>query len=197
VAALVTPITYICHKDGHIGLPLWVIFDKGVSKSMRYNQDVHHRQSIRLKNYDYSSVGMYYVTICTQDRAELFGGAALCGRPDDADQMIIKWLKEIENKFLGICIDKFIIMPNHMHFIVRLQGGHAGPPLHEIVEWFKTMTTNEYIRGVKSGLYPPFNKRVWQRNYFERIIRDNAEYQRIWQYIDENPARWAEDKYNV
>jgi len=59
------------------------------------------------------------------------------------------------------------------------------------------MTTNEYIRGVKSGLYPPFNKRVWQRNYFERIIRDEAEYRIKWQYIDENPARWDEDEYHI
>ena len=128
----------------------------------------------------------------------LFGeivGATLRGRPDKADQMTIKWLLEAENKFQGICIDKFIVMPNHIHSIVRIQGDHIGSPLHEIVGWFKTMTTNEYIRGVKSGAYPPFNKRVWQRNYFERIIRDEAEYQRIWHYIDENPARWEEDEY--
>ena len=167
------------------------------TKFMRYNPDVHHRQSIRLKNYDYSSTGMYYVTICTQDRANLFGdivGAALRGRPGNADQMVAKWLMETENKFSGTNIEKFIVMPNHIHFIVCIQGGHIGPPLHDIIEWFKTMTTNEYIRGVKSGLYPPFNKRIWQRNYFERIIRDDAEYQRKWQYIEENPARWAEDE---
>ena len=147
------------------------------------------------------------MTICTQDRATLFGeivGAALCGRPnnfsepagmascpasgtggrpDNADKMISKWLMETENKFPGIKIDKYVIMPNHIHFLVYLQGGHAGPPLHEIVEWFKTMTTNEYIKGVKTGLYSPFNKRIWQRNYFERIIRDEAEYQQIGQYI--------------
>ena len=167
---------------------------------MKFNPDIHHRRSIRLKDYDYSSNGMYYVTICTQDRARLFGeivGAALCGRPDGADKMIDKWLIETESKFSGIKIDKYVIMPNHIHFVVYIRGGHIGPPLHEIVGWFKTMTTNEYIRGVKSGLYPSFNKRIWQRNYYERIIRDETEYQRIWRYIDENPARWDEDKYFV
>jgi len=178
---------------------------------VRFNPDIHHRRSIRLKNYDYSSNGMYFVTICTHDRTPLFHvGATLCGRPaNTATQMIIKWLKETENKFPEICLDKFIIMPNHIHFIVGIQGrcadvqgghagkqgGHAGPPLHRIVEWFKTMTTNEYIRGVKSGLYPPFNKKVWQRDYFERVIRNEAEYQRIWQYIDENPTKWKDDMY--
>jgi len=88
-----------------------------------------------LKDYDYSSNGMYYVTICAQDKAMLFGevvGAALRGRPDNADNMIEKWLVEIENKFSGIKIDKYIIMPNHIHFIVCIQGGHAGPPLHRL-----------------------------------------------------------------
>lgn len=165
---------------------------------MQYSPDTRHRRSIRLTGYDYSSQGMYFVTICTQNKTMLFGeivGAALRGRPDNADGMIEKWLLETENKFKGIKIDKFIIMPNHVHCIIYIQGGHTGPPLYEVVEWFKTMSTNEYIRGVKSGLYPPFNKRIWQRNYYERIIRNEAEYQRIWTYIDENPLRWADDEY--
>jgi len=121
--------------------------------------------------------------------------------------MVIKWLMETENRFAGTKIDKFVLMPNHIHFIVFMpgghmdqgghvgQGGHIGPPLHEIVGWFKTMTTGEYIRGVKSGLYPPFNRRIWQRSYHDHIIRNEDEYKRIWQYIDENPAKWAEDEY--
>jgi REP element-mobilizing transposase RayT len=174
-----------------------MFINRGATKSMRYTPDIHHRRSIRLKYFDYSSAGMYYVTICTQDRAKLFGEivrATLCNHSDNADKMIVKWLKEIENKFLGIHIDRFIVMPNHIHFIVCIQGGCTGPSLHEIVEWFKTMTTNEYIRGVKSGLYPPFNKRIWQRNYFERIIRNDSEYQRISQYIEDNPTRWVENE---
>jgi len=168
---------------------------------MKFNPDVHNRRSIRLRGFDYSSNSMYYITICTQDREALFGeavGAALRGRPGTSGEMILKWLKEIENKFAGIIIDKYVIMPNHIHFLVYLPcapGGHAGPPLQKIVEWFKTMSTNEYIRGVKSGLYPPFNKRIWQRNYYERVIRDEDEYLQTWQYIDENPARWTQDQY--
>jgi len=124
-------------------------------------------------------------------------GAALCGRPGNADQMIKKWLKEIENKFPDMQIDDFVIMPNHIHFILRIQGqgGHTGPPLHEAVDWFKTMTTNEYIKGVKAGLYHPFNKRVWQRNYYEHIIRSEGEYKNIREYILTNPAKWATDEY--
>jgi len=171
---------------------------------MKYNPLIHHRHSIRLKEYDYSSNGAYDVTICTQNREHIWGeivGATLRGRPNNPHTIIDKWISETENKFGDIKIDKYVIMPNHIHMIIFLlgekgeSGDHAGSPLPRIIEWFKTMTTNEYIRGVKSGIYSPFNKRIWQRGYYEHIIRDKAEYQNKWQYIDENPAKWAEDDY--
>jgi len=165
---------------------------------MKFNPDIHHRRSIRLKDYDYSSNGLYYITICTQERVNLFGeivGSTLCNCPNNIDEMIFKWLNEIGNKYAGVHIDKYVIMPNHVHFIAYIQDGYAGSPLSEIIGWFKTMTTNEYIRGVNTGLYISFNKRMWQRNYYERIIRDKDEYQHVWQYIDQNPARWTEDEF--
>lgn len=109
------------------------------------------RKLLRLQDYDYSQNGAYFVTICTQNRVNLFG--------------------EIECK------------PN------------VGAPLPRMVDWYKTMTTNTYIKGVKQGLYPPFDKRVWQRGYFERIIRNDAMYQEAWTYIDNNPIQWTLDKY--
>jgi len=69
----------------------------------------------------------------------------------------------------------------------------SAPTLSVIVQSFKRNTTIKYINAVKEGKYPPFNKRIWQRNYFERIIRNEAEYQKIWQYIDTNPQNWADD----
>lgn len=70
-----------------------------------------------------------------------------------------------------------------------------GPPLQEIVDWYKTMTTNEYIRAVKATESPAFYKHVWQRGYYERVVRNEQDYLDIRQYIDQNPARWAEDEY--
>ncbi|MGK5093961.1 hypothetical protein WDW89_18350 [Deltaproteobacteria bacterium TL4] len=75
-------------------------------------------------------------------------------------------------------------------------GEHIGSPLHAVVQWFKTMTTNEYIRGVKSYNWQPFNKRIWQRNYYEHIIRNENEYNRIAQYIMGNPQTWGDDQLN-
>ncbi len=160
------------------------------------------RKYLRLKGYDYSSNGAYFITICSHNRECLFGeivGATLFGRPNNPDKMIEKWLLELENKYNCIKIDKYIIMPNHIHFILLISsvtGDHMGSPLHEIIDWYKTMTTNEYIRGVKNNLYPIFEKRVWQRGYYEHIIRNEQEYLKIWEYINTNPQKWTDDCYH-
>jgi putative transposase len=77
------------------------------------------------------------------------------------------------------------------------EGAHIGAPLHVIMQWFKTMTTNAYIRGVNGEGWPAFNGRLWQRNYYEHIIRNEQEYQSIAQYICSNPLKWQEDTYHV
>jgi putative transposase len=73
-------------------------------------------------------------------------------------------------------------------------GEHAGSPLHTVVQWFKTMSTNDYIRNVKQKAWPPFNKKLWQRNYFEHIIRNEKSFQGIANYIYNNPINWKKDK---
>ncbi len=109
------------------------------------------RKSMRLKGYDYSQNGAYFVTICTHNRECLFGeivGANLCVRPNDPHIIIEKHIIELENKYKNVVINKYIIMPNHIHFILSINnktGEHIGSPLHEMIQWFKTQTTNEYI----------------------------------------------------
>jgi REP element-mobilizing transposase RayT len=184
----------------------------------KYNPDIHHRRSIRLRGYNYSQEGLYFVTTCTQNRECLFGEITDGEmRLNEIGRMIEKWCTELSHKFQNIILDAYIIMPNHFHTIIvnvgspaavgadlrvcpdilgeceHTLGEHTGSPLHAIVQWFKTMTTNEYIRGVKTLGWQPFNKRVWQRNYYEHIIRDHNDYARIAGYIADNPANWAND----
>ena len=171
---------------------------------------LHHRKSIRLKGYDYSKAGRYFITVCTQNRLHYFGeivGATLRGRPNNPDAMIETWLLELEHKFNDVKIGPYVIMPNHIHVIIEKEnagsvadqnrggqwGDHAGSPLRNVIGWFKTMTTNEYMRKVREGLYEPFEKRLWQRNYYEHIIRDEQDYQTIAEYIEQNPMRWEQD----
>jgi len=70
---------------------------------------------------------------------------------------------------------------------------HIGSPLHETIQWFKTMTTNEYIRGVKQKKWQRFDEKLWQRNYYERIIRDEKSYIKISEYIKKNPLKRKDD----
>ncbi|HHT9152709.1 MAG TPA: transposase [Candidatus Hypogeohydataceae bacterium YC40] len=181
---------------------------------MTYNPEKHHRRSIRLKGYDYSQAGAYFVTVCTHKRECLFG-KIVDGEMqlNDAGRMAGKWWCELKNKFTNIELDEYVIMPNHFHGIIIIitvgvdlcvspmgehvgLGGHIGPPLPEIVRWFKTMTTNEYIRGVKQNIYAPVNRRLWQRNYYEHVIRNEDKLNRIREYIINNPLQWQFDREN-
>lgn len=187
----------------------------------KYNPDVHHRRSIRLKGYDYSQSGLYFVTICVKKRICLFGEIDNAKMIlNDAGTMIKKWYYEIENKFLDIKCFEMIIMPNHFHCIIknvgadlcvcpdkslrdqrmlrdqRILGEHTGSPIHHVVQWFKTMTTNEYIRGVKNNNWQRFDGKLWQLNYWEQIIRNEKSYQTISEYVANNPDKLNEDKLN-
>ena len=157
---------------------------------------ISKRKNLRLKYYDYSQKGLYFITICCQNRKCLFGRIT-----NDrmqlypAGSMIEEWYFELENKFPDSKCKDFIVMPNHFHCIIELKGRHLGLPLHEIIQWFKTMTTNNYIRNVKSNNWQRFDGKLWQRNYYEHIIRDEISHNTIVEYIKYNPERWLLDKY--
>lgn len=168
------------------------------------NEAYPKRKRIRALNYDYSQKGAYFITICTHNRQPLFGkivwdnsaGATLRGRLNNPDRMIEKWLFEIENKFPNTGIDEYVVMPDHIHAILVFTGDHAGSPLQDIVDWFKTMTTNEYIRGVKEGLYEPYLKSFWQRSFFDHIIRNQEDLLETRKYIANNPRAWYYNNKN-
>ena len=191
---------------------------------MNYDPDKHNRRSIRLKGYDYSQSGAYFVTVVTQDRARLFGeivdGKTLL---NDAGRAIEHWWFELKHKFPTVETDEFVVMPNHFHGIIVMvdvpvgadlrvgpdsEGARTGAPLRApafaprrvplptVVQWFKTMTTNEYVRRIKTLGWIPFHRRLWQRNYYEHIVRDDVSLNRIRQYILDNPARWEFDPEN-
>lgn len=156
------------------------------------------------------------MTICTQNRECLFGdvGDVADGIMvlNNAGLMIEKWLHELPNKFKGIVLGEYIIMPNHVNYIIENtgpvgadlcvcprnpdKGEHAGSPLQKTVQWFKTMTTNEYIRNVKRNGWQMFNDKLCQRNYYEHVIRNEADLAEVREYILNNLTRWNEDENN-
>ena len=167
---------------------------------MRYDPDKHHRRSIRLKGYDYSQPGAYFVTLCVQERECLFG-EIVDGEMqlNDAGRMIEHWWGELTRKFSSVALDEWIVMPNHLHGLLFFRPTPQTPDrptLGTAINWLKTMTTNEYIRGVKSLAWRSFPGTLWQRDFHDHIVRNDEELKSIREYIRQNPARWAWDREN-
>ena len=158
------------------------------------------RRQNRLEKFDYSEIGCYFVTLCTQNRQRLFQIEHTVGNdlrvvPPIQNQIIHKWIKETENKFKNIKCDKYVIMPDHLHLILNIKERHPGRSLQDAIRFFKTMTTNEYIKYVKSDLLPRFNKKLWQKSYYDHIIRNQQDYNEVWEYINNNPQKWILQNY--
>jgi len=142
------------------------------------------------------------VTICSHGRKCVFakvhkGVLAL----NDAGKTIAEFWSALPGRFPNIGIDEFIVMPNHLHGIICIETPNeraaikAAPTLGQIIGAFKSITTNEYIRNVKTSYWAPFDKQLWQRNFYEHVIRTDMDLFRIREYIINNPAQWENDEY--
>ncbi len=160
------------------------------------------RKTIRLKEWDYSTSGAYFVTICAYKKECIF-----------EDTVLVSIIKEqwqrLPNKFSCIELDEFVMMPNHIHCILWINnvgatlavaqdkraGASPAPTLGNIVGAFKSIVSNEYLKWIKqNSLERPGV--LWQRNYYEHIIRNEEELNRIRHYIQENPLKWDDDPEN-
>ena len=183
---------------------------------MAYDPDKHHRRSIRLPQYDYAQPGVYFVTICTHEHecvlGEIVDGVMIL---NDWGIVADRFWDEVSAHFHGVAVDAHVIMPNHAHANIvimrrshsvgarsprphgndsraRTQGGETPPlqpTLGQIVAYYKYQTTKaiNLMRGMPGTKF-------WQRNYWEHVIRNEAEMDRIREYIDDNPARWSDDQ---
>ena len=187
---------------------------------MNIDAGTHRRRSIRLQGYDYFQAGAYFVTICTQNGECLFWDATgEEAQPGAAGKMIQTVWDAMPAYYPGVDVDKFVVMPNHIHGIIIVGADPCACPapracpelgqpqgvaptrykrlsLPDVVHRFKSMTTKRYADGVKQLGWPPFQGKLWQRNYWEHVIRDEADYLRICEYIQNNPAKWAQDRLN-
>jgi len=163
------------------------------------------RKGIRLKGYDYSQNGAYFITICSHNRETIFAeisvGQGLCScRTTPIGGIIEEEIIALPARYPYVAVDQYAIMPNHVHMTImidRMQQGwrqEQSPcptgTIGDVVCALKSITTKRANQcdGMKG-------RKIWQARYHDRIIRDEAEYLKIWQYIDENPARWVEDVY--
>lgn len=206
---------------------------------MKYNSAIHHRRSIRLRGYDYSRTGLYFITINVQNREMLFGTVENKQMlVNAAGKMVSQEWEALPQRFGNIILHEYCVMPNHFHAILEIDDradvtvgaglvpapdeaadkprdraatraaptedtATAGDDLKsddpktvgDMIGAFKSITTVEYIRRVKNAGWPVFNRKLWQRGYYEHIIRNERAFQNIAGYIKDNPARWTEDKF--
>jgi REP element-mobilizing transposase RayT len=172
---------------------------------MPYDPEIHSRRSIRLRHYDYSDNGAYFITICAQ--RSVFGEIA-DGSVDlnDAGRMVQATWFELPARYTHVELDAFCIMPDHVHAILFLHSDGSGAPgtvldkegkpprrasLGEIIGGFKSMTTVAYIKGVRCLGWEAFRDRLWQRSYYEHVIRSEEALIRVREYIADNPLDWA------
>jgi REP element-mobilizing transposase RayT len=175
----------------------------------KYNPDIHHRRSIRLKHYDYTQTGAYFVTVCTWQKECLFGDVVDGEtRLNEYGNVVVDCWNKIPSHFQYVGLDAFIVMPNHVHVIIVMDNcrgkaclaptwerGQFGKPitgsLPTIVGSFKSAVTKQ-INTIRNTPGTP----LWQRNYYEHVIRNDDELQRIREYIINNPLQWADDEIN-
>lgn len=177
---------------------------------MKNTNNYPSRKHPRLKNYDYSSNGYYFVTVCSENMSCVFSsinrnaGDELA--PNDreyADTVVSlsdvgliaeQQLFDLENRFGFVKIDKYVIMPNHIHAIIILDGQTAGasprPTLTDIICAYKSLTTR-----ICNKMQNQLGRKLFQTSFYEEIIRDENAYQRIWEYIAENSRKWHNDEY--
>lgn len=186
---------------------------------MKYNPEIHHRRSIRLKGYDYSQAGAYFITICCKDMKGSFGKI-------ENDEIILNefgkiafdgWMK-LPARYANFELDVFQIMPNHLHGIVvlnsvggwlaparfsrlqphleKFQSGQPqgfAPTVGDIIGAYKSLVANECLDIFKSK--NEIMGKLWQRNFYEHIIRNEKSYKNISDYIVNNPDNWRDDKF--
>ena len=173
--------------------------------------DLPQRKRIRLQSYDYSAPGAYFVTICTYERRCILSSIAVGDgvldvpnvRLSPYGEIVAETLREIEKTYSWLSLDHYVIMPNHIHLLLRIEGngpsrtpaptnaddGPSGTPAPTNKTLPKLISTFKRFTNRRCGM------QLWQRSYHEHVIRGESDYREIWEYIDTNPAKWAEDRY--
>jgi len=149
------------------------------------------RKNLRIKHYDYSGAGCYFITICVKDNQEVLSRidvGANCVRPtlSNYGEIVDKEIQTLSTIYEQINIDHYVIMPNHIHMLILIEASgrtQFAPTVSRVVKQFKGSVTKQIGHS------------IWQKSFHDHVVRNEEDYLSIWKYIDENPAKWAEDCY--
>ena len=159
------------------------ILIRWVDEIMSIQEDAdrfHNRKNPRLTQYDYSTPNYYFITICSWDKTCIFGS---CSQLNSLGTIAQQLMQEIPVHFPNVKVDKFVIMPNHIHAILILDGQTN---LSTVIGQYKAAVTKQY------RAFRP-DQKIWQTSFHDHVIRNQEDYERIWAYIDTNPVRWMDD----
>ncbi len=176
--------------------------------------DLRSRKIIRLKNYDYNSVGAYFITVCTKERQEILSrivdnknGMKSDVILTDYGKIAEKYIAQLSNFYNNISVDKYVIMPNHIHFLLRISeseyqimrlqdgedfSGPSGTPVPTSAS-IQNSAVSKFISTFKRFCNKEYGYNIWQYRSNDHVIRNERDYQRIWQYINDNPSLWEDD----
>ena len=157
--------------------------------------DLPQRKPNRLPNFNYSTPGAYFITVCTQNRKCVLG-SIVGGGAFDAPQVQLTKIGQVVHRYIisgnnvpGLTVDKFVIMPNHIHLILLVDAtcgtSKAPSPTNTAIPHFVSTLKRFCNRDIK--------RNIFQRSYHDHVIRNERDYLKIWEYIDTNPTRWEED----
>lgn len=155
------------------------------------------RKPTRLKHFDYSTNGSYFITICTQHRKNILSTIAVgegfpLPRLSQYGEIVDKWILEIPKQYQDISVECYVIMPNHIHLllsVIKENGrGAPSPTVGSAMGWFKYHATKE-INQLRNTV----GEKIFQRSFYDHIVRNCDDYREIYKYIHENPKRWLDD----
>ena len=164
---------------------------------MHRTKELPQRQATRLQNYDYGSCGAYFVTICTQSRKSILSAIVGEGSPlpqlSPYGKIADEWIKKLPDKYPKMSVDCYVIMPNHIHLLISVNQddgrGNPSPTLNEVMGWLKYQMTKEINAAAGKSC-----EKIFQRSFFDHIIRNQADYLETYRYILENPLKWQLDE---
>ena len=158
--------------------------------------DLPRRKANRLPDYDYSQPGCYFITICTAGRRPILRRGAQCapesGLPPLTEQgnAVEQAIQGISEHYSTAFVDKYVIMPNHIHLILRLEGDGR-----TMCAPTSVLSVSRVVKMLKETVTKAIGHPIWQKGYHDHVVRNDGDYLRIWSYIDTNPAKWREDCY--
>ena len=153
---------------------------------------MQERKRNRLRNYDYGQNGAYFITICTKDRKQILSKIVGDGFPvpNLPGRIAEEMIEQVMIRYPSVSVDKYVIMPDHIHLLLRIEGtGNPSPTLGNVIGWYKYQTTKRINQtDATQGL------QVFQRSYYDHVIRNQQDYDSVWEYIENNPRKWAMKK---